>query len=62
MIEYTYDIITTDEERQVCEVMFHSPGREDIHVCMHWPWDGKTFEEVIGLYAPIHHWKELENQ
>jgi hypothetical protein len=61
-ITYTYEIVRTDPQARVMEVVYASEGRQTMHIGARLPYEGESLEAVISMYAPIAYWYEREAQ
>ena len=59
-IEYTYKIISVDQQARCMEVVYSSPGRQTVHVGARLPYVGESVEDIIRMYSPVSYWREQE--
>lgn len=59
-IEYTYEVVATNEQARCMEVRYSSPGREPVLVGTRLPFLGESLEAVVAEYAPVRYWADLE--
>lgn len=58
-IEYTYEIISVNEQARNMEVVYTAPGYPTMHIGARLPYEGESLEAVIQMYAPIRYWEEI---
>lgn len=58
-IEYTYEIISVNEQARNMEVVYTAPGYPTMHIGARLPYEGEPLEAVIQMYAPIRYWEEI---
>lgn len=58
--EYTYEVISVDSEARCMEVVYRSPGRQQMHVGVRLPWEGESLEAVIHAHSPVIYWQEQD--
>lgn len=61
-IEYTYEIVSTNEQGRCMEVRYASAGRESVLVGTRLPFAGESLDSVVAEYAPIRYWADLDKQ
>lgn len=59
-IEYTFEIISVDEDARCMSVIYRSEGREDMHIGARLPFEGEPLEAVIASYAPTPFWRDKD--
>lgn len=57
-IEYTYEIVSVNEEARCMEVVYSSDGRQTMHIGARLPFEGESLEDVIKMFAPVPLWIE----
>lgn len=57
-VEYSYEIVSVDEQARVMEVVYTSPGRQTMHVGARLPYQGESVEGIIHMYSPVRYWEE----
>lgn len=57
-IEYTYEIVSVNEEARCMEVVYTSKGHQTQRVGTRLPYEGETLEAIIEMYAPVQYWIE----
>lgn len=57
-IEYTYEIISVNEQARNMEVVYTAPGYPTMHIGARLPYEGETLEAIIRMYAPVRFWEE----
>lgn len=62
MIDYSYEILSVDEEQNNMSVKFTSDGREEVIVGTPLPTEGMTLEDFLHPYAPVAHWLEKDRK
>ena len=62
MIEYTYNIISVDQEARCMEVVYSAPGRQTFHIGARLPYENETLGTILQMYAPIPQWLEVEQK
>jgi len=62
MIEYTYEIISVDQEARCMEVVYSSPGRQTFHIGARLPYENETLDTILQMYSPVAHWLEAEQK
>jgi hypothetical protein len=60
-IEYSYEIISVDQDARCMEVVYSSSGRPTQHIGARLPFEGESLEAVIRMFAPVPYWSELES-
>lgn len=59
-INYSYKIISVDEQARCMEVIYTAEGREMQHIGARLPYEGETVEQIVRMYAPVAYWLEKE--
>lgn len=59
-IEYTYEIISVNEEARCMEVRYTSEGREPVLVGARLPFEGEALDAVVHAYSPVRFWEEQD--
>lgn len=57
-IEYTYEVISTNEQARCMEIVYTATGYPTMHIGARLPYEGETLEAVIRMYAPVRYWEE----
>jgi hypothetical protein len=58
-IEYTYEIISVNEQARSMEVVYTATGYPTMHIGTRLPYEGETLEAIIDMYSPIAYWREI---
>lgn len=61
-IEYTYEVVSVDENAKCMEILYKSEGRESLHIGARLPFAEETLDSIVAMYAPIAYWLERERQ
>lgn len=61
-LSYTYTVVEIDEASKRMDIMYSSPGYEDILVGARIPWSDESVEAIAVMYAPVHNWLEAKKQ
>lgn len=59
-IEYTYEVIATNEQARCMEVRYTAPGKEPIVIGVRLPFAGEPLADVVAEYAPVRYWADLD--
>lgn len=59
-IEYTYEIVSVNEQARCMEVVYKSEGRQTQHIGARLPYEGETLEAIVKMYAPVQYWISQE--
>jgi hypothetical protein len=57
-IEYTYEIISVDENARCMVVVYSSEGHQTMQIGARLPFEDESIESIIKMYAPLNYWKE----
>lgn len=57
-IEYTYEIISVNEQARCMEIIYTATGYPAMHIGARLPYEGETLEAIIRMYAPLRYWEE----
>jgi hypothetical protein len=57
-IEYTYTILSVDEQARCMEVVYSAEGHQTMHIGARLPYEGEELEAVVAMYAPVAYWVE----
>lgn len=61
-IEYTYEVVSVDENAKCMEILYRSEGRESLHIGARLPFEEETLDSIVAMYAPIAYWLERDRQ
>lgn len=56
-IEYTYEIISVNEQARCMEIVYTATGYPTMHIGARLPYEGETLEAIIHMYAPVRYWE-----
>lgn len=59
-LNYTYNIISVDEQARCMEVVYSSEQFDVRHVSARLPYAGESLEDVIQMYSPVTQWLEQQ--
>lgn len=58
-INYTYEIISVDEQARCMEIVYRADGHPTQHVGARLPYQGEALIDVVSMYAPVAYWQSL---
>ena len=58
MIDYTFEVVSTDTANKVMEVKYTAAGLNTLSASMPLPLVGQDITEVVAAYAPIALWEQ----
>jgi hypothetical protein len=59
-IEYTYEIISVNEQARCMEIVYNAAGYPTMHIGARLPYEGETLEAIVRMYAPVRFWEEAK--
>jgi hypothetical protein len=59
-IQFSYEILSVDNDARCMEVLYTSEGRKPVHVGVRIPYEGESLDEVILSFCPREYWESLE--
>ena len=57
-IEYTYKIISVDENARCMTILYCSAGNETMQISARLPFIDEGIETIVQMYAPLNYWEE----
>ena len=61
-MDYSYEIVSVDENARVMEIVYTADGRQPIHVGARLPYVGETIEQIVDMFSPVRYWQERDTQ